>query len=149
MIGQVRVRVAAAVLAALLLTPTAIAAAPKKGRTYRGTLAAPRNTIVVTFKVSANGSNVSGLKISNLPIYCSGGGPVQPITFERATIAGKGAFKSTGKQTITNGPLKGQIGARLSITGTFLAGGKERGKLTVKYYKAPNCSGSSTYTTHA
>jgi hypothetical protein len=149
MIGQMRGSAAAVVLAALVIAPAAIATAPKKGHSYRGTLAAPRNAITVTFKVSSTGKKVTRLKISNLPIYCSGGGPAQPITFKSATITSKGTFKSTGKQTISSGPLKGQIGATLSITGTFVAGGKERGKLTVKYPKSPDCGGSSKYTTHA
>ena len=149
MIAQLRALTAAVVLAALLLTPAAIAAAPKKGHSYRGRLAAPRTSIVVTFKVSSNGKKVTRLKINNLPIYCSGGGPAQPITFKSATITSKGTFKSTGKQTISSGPLKGQTGATLSITGAFLGGGKERGKLTVTYSKSPDCSGSSKYTTHA
>jgi hypothetical protein len=74
-----------------------------------------------------NGKKVTGLKISNLPVYCSSGGPAVPINFASAAITSHATFKSTGKQTITTGPLKAQIGARLSITGTFLAGRKERG----------------------
>ncbi|MEA2274154.1 MAG: hypothetical protein QOI98_2862 [Solirubrobacteraceae bacterium] len=140
---------AAVLLAALVIAPAAIATAPKKGHSYRGTLAAPRNAITITFKVSSTGKKVTRLKTNNLPIYCSGGGPAQPVNFKTATVTSKGTFKSTGKRTISSGALKGQTLATLSITGTFLAGGKERGKLTVKYSKSPDCSGSSKYTTHA
>jgi hypothetical protein len=143
-----RILLAAALLAALLATPAAIAAAPKKGGSYRGTLAAPRTSIAVTFKVSASGRKVSALKISNMPLYCSGGGPAVPITFKPASIA-KGKFKSTAKQTISAGPSKGQTGATLSITGKFASHGKQSGKLTIKYPNAPACGGTSTYTTHA
>ena len=139
---------AAALLAALLLAQSAIAGTPKKGGSYRGAVAAPRTSIAVTFHVSASGAKVSALKISNMPIYCSGGGPPVPITFKTARVA-KGKFKSTGKQTISVGPKKGQTGATLSITGTFGKRGKESGKLTIKYSSAPTCGGTSTYTTHA
>lgn len=140
-------QVAIAVFAVLLLTQAAIAAAPKKGGSYHGTLAAPRTDIAVTFKVSASGKKVSALKISNTPLYCSGGGPPVPITFKQASIK-KGKFKSTGKQTISTGPMKGQVGATLSITGKFASHGKESGKLTIKYPNAPTCGGTSAYTTH-
>lgn len=149
MLRRVPARTITALLVAVFVTPAALAVAPKKGRTYRGALAAPRNTIVVSFKVSASGSKVTGLRISTLPLYCSGGGPAVPISLKPTVITAKGTFKSTGTQTISSGPFKGQIGARLSITGTFIAGGKERGKLSVAYTKAPTCSGSSAYKTQA
>src|SRR3954452_18245749 len=135
------VYLAAALTGALLVTPAAIAAAPTKGGSYRGTLAAPRTSIAVTFKVSANGRKVSALKVSDLPLYCSGGGPATPITFKAAAIV-SGKFKSTGKQTITTGPLMGQPGATLVITGKFASRGKESGKLTTSYAKAPTCGGT-------
>ncbi len=137
----------AALLGLLFLAQSAIAVAPKKGGSYHGTLAAPRAGIAVTFKVSANGRKVSALKVSTMPLYCSGGGPLVPITFKTASIT-EGKFKSTGKQTITGGPQKGKIGARLSITGKFGKGGTEAGKLTITYVYAPTCGGTSAYTTH-
>ena len=141
-------RIALLVLVALLTASVALAAAPKKGASYRGTLAAPRTGFVITFKVSADGKKVTALKINNLPAFCSSGGPPVPLSFRNATI-GAGKFKSTATQHISTGPLKGQIGAKLTITGAFANGGKERGKLSVKFGRAPACNGSSTYTTHA
>lgn len=134
---------------ALVLVATALAATPVKGGSYAGALAAPRTDIHVTFKVSTSGTQVTGLKTSNLPLYCQGGGPATPIHFKKAAISRTGTFTSTGKQIISSGPLKGQTGATLTITGRFLKGRRESGKIKTTYSKSPSCSGSSTYTTKA
>ena len=72
-----------------------------------------------------------------------------PITFTAAKISKAGTFTSTGVQHISTGPLKGQLGARLSITGTFGAGGSEHGAVTVKFPTAKSCDGTTTYSTRA
>jgi hypothetical protein len=138
----------AALLGVLLLAQPATATAPKKGGSYHGTLAAPRTGIAVTFKVSADGRKVTSLKISSTPIYCSGGGRFTPFTFKAASIT-NGKFKAAGKQTISEGPQKGKIGAKLSITGKFGKRGTESGKLAISWVYSPTCSGTSAYTTHA
>ena len=127
----------------------ALAVAPEKGASYSGTLAAPRTAIKVSLAVSANGKKVTKLRISDIPLFCSGGGPPVPITFKAVKISKTGAFKSTGVQHISTGPLKGQLGARLSITGTFGPGGSERGAVTVKFPTAKSCDGTTTYSTRA
>jgi hypothetical protein len=127
----------------------AIAAAPKKGAAYSGTLASPRTAILVTFKVSATAKKVSALKLTSIPLFCSGGGPAAPITFKAAAITSHGTFKSSANQIISTGPLKGRVGFRLKITGTFSAGRGEHGTLTVTNARAPSCGGVTTYTTRA
>ena len=122
-----------------------------KGGSYAGTLAAPRTYITVTFKVSKDGRSVTSLKTNNLPFYCQGGGPPVPITFKNAPISTAGTFESTGVQIISAGPKKGQKGATLTITGRFLAGRAESGKITTKFpaSSGTSCNGSSTYSTKA
>jgi len=133
----------------------AFAAQPKspvvKGGSYSGTLAAPRTSITVSFKVSKNGRQVTGLKTNNLPFYCSGGGRPVPIAFKNATIGGGATFTSTGVQIISSGPKRGQKGATLTISGRFLAGRKESGKVTTTFPKSlgSTCNGTSQYSTKA
>jgi hypothetical protein len=103
--------------------------------------------VKVSFAVSGNGKQVTSLKTNNLPLYCEGGGPPLPIPFANAKIARQGTFTSTGKYIIKEGPLKGQLEAKLKITGKFLKGGKETGTLTTTYVKDPKCSGKSSYST--
>jgi hypothetical protein len=152
-----RISVAVVVMVALVPGAVGVALAARlkspvvKGGSYVGTLAAPRASITVSFKVSKNGKQVTGLKTNNLPFYCSGGGPPVPITLKRATISKAAAFTSTGVQIISSGPKKGQKGATLTITGRFLAGRKESGKVTTKFPKSfgSTCNGTSRYSTKA
>lgn len=136
---------------ACVLVPVGVAfgAIVVKGGSYSGGLIPTRDGIVLSFKVSANGKKVTGLSSSNLPLYCSGGGPPIPIHFKSASISGKGTFSSTGVYHILEGPKKGQLGAKLKITGKFLKGGKEQGTLATNYVGFPSCSGKSSYSTKA
>jgi hypothetical protein len=118
-----------------------------KGGSYTGSLIPSRDGVLVSFNVSANGKKVSALKVSNTPLYCSGGGKPTPVRFKSATISGKGTFSSTGKYLILEGPKKGQVGANLKITGKFLKGRKEQGTLTTSYVGFSGCSGKSPYAT--
>jgi hypothetical protein len=135
------------VLAVLLMTGAALAAGQVKGGSYAGNLIPSRDGVTVSFKVSANGKQVTGLGTSNIPLYCSGGGKPIPVHFKSATISSKGTFSSTGKYLILEGPKKGQVGANLKISGKFLKGGKERGTLRTSYVGFSDCSGISAYST--
>lgn len=147
----------AVVVMALVLCAVGVAFAAKpkppvvKGGSYTGTLAAPRTSITVSFKVSKNGKQVTGLMTNNLPFYCPGGGRPVPITFKNATVSKAATFTSTGVQIISSGPKKGQKGATLTITGHFLAGRKESGKVTTTFPKGlgTSCNGTSQYSTKA
>jgi hypothetical protein len=138
-----------ALASALVLASVALAATVVKGGSYSGGLIPARDGVVVSFKVSANGKKVAGLSTSNIPLYCSGGGPPIPIHFTSASISGKGTFSSTGIYHILEGPKKGQVGAKLKITGKFLKGGKEQGTLATNYVGFASCSGKSSYSTKA
>ena len=150
--SQVRARKAHALLAAIAVgvlgyTGVALAASQVKGASYSGALAAPKNAYLVSFKVSANGKRVTALKINSTPFYCQGGGPPTPVSFPSAAISKAGTFTSASKRVIGEGPLKGQVGTKLELTGKFVKGGGEQGTLTSTYPKTASCSGKSTYTT--
>jgi hypothetical protein len=133
-----------------LLAAAALAAAPIKGATYRGTLSGARAKITIRFRVSAGATQVQNLRIASLPIYCSGNGPpgAPHISFANARISASGSFSSRGKDMITTGPLKSSVVATLLITGTFARDGKESGTVTTTYAgTAKQCGGHSTYTT--
>jgi hypothetical protein len=80
------------VLALLVSAAVAIAAGPKKGATYSGTIVQGKTAI--TLKVSANGKAVT-VGVPSAPLYCQGGGgPERQIT-KPATIGKDGSFKGT------------------------------------------------------
>jgi hypothetical protein len=128
------------------LAGAALAANPVKGATDSGALVAPRSSYKVSFEVSGNGGQISGLTISNLPFYCPGGGGAIPVKFADAPISKSGTFTSTGKYITLEGPLKGQLATKLTITGTFGQGGSEAGTVTSTWVKLHSCSGQSSYT---
>src|SRR6185312_4766971 len=150
MAGKWKVLTASTALAVLLVVASgALAASQIKGGSYTGSLVPSRDGVLVSFKVSSSGKQVSALTITNIPLYCSGGGKPIPVHFKNAQISSKGTFSSTGKYVIAEGPKKGQIGNKLKITGKFLKGGKEQGTLTTTYVSFASCSGKSSYSTKA
>ncbi len=132
-------------LSALGGTGVALAASQVKDASYKGEVA--QKLVTVSFRVSSNGKQVTALSISNTPIYCQGGGRPIPVRFANAPISARGIFTSTGRYVIAEGPLKGQLGTKLKITGKFLKGGREQGVLTTTWVKTPSCSGKSSYGT--
>lgn len=139
--------IAAVAVGVLGSAGAALAANAVKGARYSGHLSAPRTSYVVSFKVSANGRQVTGLTISNTPFFCPGGGRPIPVTFANATISGSGTFTSSGTYVIIEGPYKGQVGTKLSITGKFGSGRTEQGTVASTYPKTPACNGKTSYTT--
>jgi hypothetical protein len=134
---------------ALVLASVVFAANAVKGGSFTGSLVPSRDGVLVSFKVSASGKQVTSLSTSNTPLYCSGGGKPIPVHFKNAAISSKGTFSSTGKYLVLEGPKKGQVGANLRITGKFLKGREEQGMLTTSYVGFSNCSGKSAYSTKA
>jgi hypothetical protein len=133
-------------LAATTFATVAFAAHPVKGGTYSGSLLPATKLVTVSFKVSKSGTRVTALLLSNVPLYCSGGGPAIPVKFHAATVSKSGAFSSTATVVIMVGPLKGQVGEKLTITGKFSKAG-EHGTVKTRYVKAPSCGGESSYST--
>jgi hypothetical protein len=128
-------------------TGVAWAATHVANGSYSGALVAPKSFITVKFKVTGAGRKVTGLTISDTPFYCQGGGRPIPERFANAPISKSGSFTSTGKFVIKEGPLKGQVGTKLKITGKFGPGRTEHGTLTATWTKSPECTGKSSYTT--
>ncbi|MEO6859302.1 MAG: hypothetical protein ABI323_12085 [Solirubrobacteraceae bacterium] len=134
--------VVSAVLLALLIAATAVAAAPKSG-TYKGKLA-PQTLIKISMKLS--GKRLTHIGISNIPAFCSSGGPAVPVSFPSTTLSAKHRFTIHHNNTIKVGPLKGQVGEKFTLSGTFNTHGRVTGTLKTIFPLNPSCSGSSHYT---
>lgn len=147
-------RAGACALAALCVfaaPATAASALTVKAGLYAGTLGGGQSKITLSFRVSAAGA-VTAVKISALPIYCSGNGPpgTPSIVFAKARVDASGRFTTKGKDMIASGPLKGSVAATLSLSGAFAAGGRVRGTLTTSYGgPAKSCGGHSSFSAHA
>jgi hypothetical protein len=115
---------------------------PKSG-TYKGSLAAPRTDYIVSLHV-AHGK-LTKAHLSNFPIYCSGGGPPIPITFSGDTVSKTGKFTTKSDYKIKLGPLKGKIGNRFVLSGTFTSDGTVSGKLKTVDLNVPKCGGTSAF----
>jgi hypothetical protein len=137
---------AAATVAALALVviATAMAATAFKSGTYNGTLAAPLTSYTVSLKL--NGSKLGPVKLNNIPFFCSSGGPPIPVSFPKTKISAAGAFKINATEKIKAGPLKGHVGEKLTISGTFTKNGTVHGRLKNVVTNAKQCNGSTTFT---
>ena len=79
---------------------------PKSG-TYKGTLTAPRTEYAVTLTVS--GGKLTKATVSNIPLYCSSGGPAIPVKFGGSKIALRERGVLDDRQVHDQGrPLQGQ-----------------------------------------
>jgi hypothetical protein len=137
-----------ATLAAFVLAAApAIAGSTKpKSGTYKGTLAAPRTEYAVTLTV-AHGK-LTKATLSNIPLYCSSGGPATPVKFAGSKIApATGAFATTGKYSIKVGPYKGKVGEKLKLSGHFTSKGTVSGVLATTFVlNGPKCTGKTAFT---
>ena len=143
-----RAAVSVAVLALALSAAVALAAGPVRGATYRGSLTGARSSIQISFRVSPGGSQVQAIKLSALPIFCTGGAPPNStLKFASAGVRA-GTFSTTGRDLLGVGPLKGTVAATLTLSGTFAAGGRESGTVTTIFAgSAKHCGGRARYTT--
>lgn len=137
-----------AILAVFMLAAaTAVASSAIKPRagTYKGTLVAPRTEYAVTLTVS-NGK-LSKATLSNIPLYCSSGGPATPVKFASSKIAPTtGAFSTTGKYSIKVGPYKGEVGEKLKLSGRFKSNGTVSGVLATTFVlNGPRCTGKTAF----
>ena len=129
--------------AAMATLGVALAAAPVKSAKYSGRVKV-QATLTVSFKVSRSGNKVTSLKVTpTLPNGCGYGGPPPTQTSKSAKIKdGKFTAKVTEKSATT-------VVETAKITGTFLAKGKEKGKIKATLPNAQSCSGSFSYSTKA
>ncbi len=118
---QLRRVVGLAVLAALTTAAVALAAGPKKGATYSGTIAHGKQPIVL--KVAKNGKSVT-VSVQVAPLYCEGGSGAERQLTKPVAIANDGSFSSsivyefvpTRKKT-TRVEVRGKFSGK-SVTGT-------------------------------
>ena len=139
------VTLSAAVATMALIAAPAVASStvkPKSG-TYTGSLAAPRTEYIVSLRVA--GGKLTKAHLSNFPIYCEGGGPPIPIAFPGAGVSKTGKFTTKSEYKIEVGPLKGKIGDRFVLSGTFTSQGTVSGKLKTVSVDVPKCGGTSAF----
>jgi hypothetical protein len=126
------------------LAGIANAAAPVKGARYSGQVKVTAS-LKVTFKVARSGKKVTSLDVRpSLPNSCGYGGP-EPIHTSRPAKIKHGRF--TAK--ITEKARNGQVIATGTVSGKFLAGGKEKGTIKSTEPTAKSCNGRFTYSTKA
>ena len=137
--------VATGLVLAVALAGIAIAAAPRKGATYRGTIIT--GGAAISWKVTATGKKVKQLAITNTPLFCEGGGAPVPLKFPAAAISKKGRFTTTATRKITEGPSAGKPQVEVTINGRFAKGGKATGTLKADWFgPATDCDGKTTFT---
>jgi hypothetical protein len=140
--------VTTAVLATLAASAVAFAAEPVSGGSYRGELAAPRDDVKVSFKVSKSGTRVTRIRMSDMPSYCRTGGARQPIKFKRARVSRMGTFRSVVKKSFGSGPRKGQMQVQVTITGRFISEEVVKGRVTTNWTAAADpdlCDGGDSF----
>lgn len=143
-LGKLIGSAALAVVAILTTAGIATAAGPVKGAKYSGRVSVTAS-LTLSFKVSRSGKRVTSLKVSpSLPNRCGFGGPPPTQTSKSARIA-HGKFTAKIKETASNGTVI----ATATVTGKFLAKGKEKGSINVNLPNATSCSGSFSYSTKA
>lgn len=137
---------AIAVVALLTFTGLAAATAPVRGGHYKGHLSASDQTNVrVTFTVYADGKSVRDMHVGPFPPdTCGGGGPVPHQTSSTVPIR-NGTFTAH----ITYHGVTGSVIYRMTVTGQFLAHGKERGVVEGRPTDDPKCGGNFKYATTA
>jgi hypothetical protein len=137
--------IALAVAAIVALAGIANATAPVKGARYSGHVNVTA-LLKVTFKVAGSGKKVTSLDVSpSLPNSCGYGGPQPTHTSKVAKVThGKFTANITEKSSIN-----GKVIATATVTGKFLAGGKEKGVIKTIEPLAKSCNGSFAYSTKA
>jgi hypothetical protein len=133
-------RALAAALISLLVAAAAFAAKPLKGKSYFGKVtSSPTDTL--SFAVSKNGKRVTKLNVP-LAIRCqSGFGGIKTKAPKKTKITKNGTFKAVVKAVSVTG--KKSFGKE-TVTGKFLKGGKERGKISGKQLKfGAGCKGTT------
>jgi hypothetical protein len=127
-----------------LLAATALAGSTVKVKsgTYKGTLG---DGLKITLTVG--GGKLEKASLSNIPLFCAnGGGAPIPVKFGSAKIARSGAFSDHGQRKIAVGPLKGQVGEKLTLSGKFTSSGKVSGsEKTTFVLNGPHCTGKTTF----
>jgi hypothetical protein len=131
-------------LVAVVAVGTAVAAVDK-GATYSGFITPAASGITITWKVSSSGKKVSGIKLSNVPLFCQSGGEPIAAKFKSASIK-KSKFASTAAANFKSGPNKGKPQYRLKLSGRFTSTKSATGTIKVDWFGSDkSCDGKSTF----
>jgi hypothetical protein len=143
--------VSAGALLLATVPAVALAADPVRGAAYKGSLTGASSSIRISFRVSPGGSQVQAIRLSALPIFCAGGAPPNStLEFANARVTAAGTFSAAGRDVLGVGPLKGTVAAKLVVTGTFAANGRESGTVTTTFSgSAKHCGGRARYRTRS
>jgi hypothetical protein len=131
-------------LALALLAAAAIASSTVKVKSgaYKGTLGT--GTIKITLTVG--GGKLKSASLSDVPLFCSSGGPPVVIKFGSAKIAKSGAFSDHTQRKITVGPYRGKVGEKLTLSGKFTSSGTVSGtEKTTFVLNGPHCTGKVAF----
>ena len=129
---------------ATVAVAVALAASPLSDASYSGHLKLGSGT-TVSFKVSASGKEVTGVKVlPDIPNRCGSGGTPPPQVSKPATIV-NGKFAAVVEEKLSNGAVSGTA----TVTGKFLPGGREKGVVENPLPGAKECAGNFAYTAKA
>jgi hypothetical protein len=132
-----------AALLAVIVAGVAVAG-PVKGAKYSGFATPTSSGSTITWKVSSSGKKVTGIKLSQVPLFCAAGGPPVSASFKTARIK-KSAFATTAAADIKSGPNQGQPQYRLKLKVRFTKTKKATGTIAVDWFGADkSCDGEST-----
>lgn len=136
---------ALAALATVVLAAVALAASPVGGAKYSGHLKLS-SADTVTFKVSASGKKVIGVKVQPaIPNRCGSSGGTLPLQVSKPAKVKNGKFSALVEEKLSNGAVSGTA----TVTGRFLPGGKETGVVKNPLPGAKECAGNFPYTAKA
>lgn len=144
-LGRIAALAGAATVALVALAAIALAASPVSGAKYSGHLKLS-SADTVTFKVSASGKKVIGVKVMpEIPNHCGSAGGTLPLQVSKPAKIKNGKFSAVVEETLSNGAVSGTA----TVTGKFLSGGKEMGMVKNPLPGAKECAGNFPYTAKA
>jgi hypothetical protein len=122
--------IATGLVTAAVIASAAVAANPVKGATYKGTWGTKLNGGSVQLKVLGSGRQVSNFKLSPVPLHCQG--VIPSMGSASVAVSKQGTF--TARLALYFPPtLPSRHVGTLTVSGTFLSHGRERGQLVAKY----------------
>jgi hypothetical protein len=144
-LGRIAALAGTATVALVALAAVAFAASPVSGAKYSGHLKLS-SADTVTFKVSASGKKVIGVKVMPaIPNRCGSSGGTLPLQVSKPAKIKNGKFSALVEEKLSNGAVSGTA----TVTGKFLRGGKETGVVENPLPGAEECAGNFPYTAKA
>lgn len=127
---------------ALLAAPALAGSTVKvKSGTYKGTLGDG-----ITISLTVGGGKLKKASLSNTPLFCASGGPAVTVDFGSAKISKSGSFTDHAQQKVKEGPFKGKLGEKLTLSGKFKSSGSVSGtEKTTFVLNGPQCTGKTPF----